>query len=168
MRRADFLEKLKSEMLKSGAPRRRRYRLFGYQLMERGEESNCGLRNAEGGSFAVANRYQLLVIGTRRSAGYQLSVTGLMVKKLGARSWERGASGLPGFHFIPSGLRLFHQLARLPTNNPPQRYIDHFRVGEDFGHVRFQNDYIGPLLIAPHIFTTLALREIVFVSHLFT
>jgi hypothetical protein len=103
---------------------------------------------------------QLSVIGYQSFAGvnsYLLSVIGLMVKKLEARSRERGASGLPGFHFIPSGLRLFHQLARLLTNNLPQRYIDHFRGGENFGHVRFQNDYIGPLLIAPHVFTTLTL-----------
>jgi len=42
------LKSEKTETLKSGAPRRRRYRLFGYRLMESGEESNCWILSFSG------------------------------------------------------------------------------------------------------------------------
>src|ERR1700730_6832461 len=150
-------------------PRLRRGRHRSHNPRGEGERAGCDRINPRCGQpdrlMRNAFAFRLSVIGAREGASYPLSVSSEEAgsTERGARSWRS-----PGFYFIPSGLRLFHQLARLSTNNPPQRYIDHFRVGEDFGHVRLQNDYVGPLPIAPHILTTLALREIVFVSHLFT
>ncbi len=129
-----------------------RLRIANFE-MRNGTEQGARASGAEDGSWEMGARS-----GEVRSQRSEVS----------DRRQRTAASFIGRYYPAPFNAKLFHQLTGLLTNNRAERNVHDFRVGESFGHIRFQNDHIGSLRVTPCVFTTLALREIVFISHLFT
>ena len=77
----------------------------------------------------------------------------------------RGCRNAQVAHYIIQRALLLRRFQCLLTNDSSQRSVHRFRVGEYLGDIRLQNDDVRSFCITARVFSTLALREIVFVAH---
>src|SRR5205814_8593466 len=68
---------------------------------------------------------------------------------------------------ISTSAYLFRQSRRSLTNNFTERNVYGFRVGENFGDIRLQDNDVCSLDVTARVFSTLTLREIILVPHRF-